>query len=161
MADDRRIIVTTKVFGKEGNTLEEGDVKYIFDSNISESNLGAKFVTDVSAEQDVPSEDVWYAESLTIAGLVQLRSTGQDDVLKCCYIKNKGSGLMTISLTGATEEVWGDNYYQWELSPRGWSPLKIMVLGSGESIFFRGNDEIKCDTVYVDGTTEIEYLIAK
>ena len=37
MADNRQIIASTKVFPKEGNTLEEGDVRYMIDSAVQNS----------------------------------------------------------------------------------------------------------------------------
>ena len=106
----------------------------------------------------------WYATNVSIAGIAQLRNTGNEATLKFCYIKNLSPTLdLTVSLAGDTDGEWDDNERHWNLITRSWNPGFYIIVPAEGSVFFRGNDTLRCDVihVYFAGTSSIEYLIAK
>ena len=159
MADNRQIIASTNFLSKEGNTLEDGTVKYIYDSNVK-SIKGSKFTfTDMAGTQD--DDSAWY-NSTSINGTVQLKAS--DSILKFCYIKNLSKTLdLSVSIAGNTQISWNTESETWNLQENGWNPGFYMVIPAGASLYFRVNGKEKCEKVHVysSGALVIEYLIAK
>ena len=173
MAQDRRIIMKTSVlptartsYAAVPGSLEEKNItKAAYNKNVisSAGRLGGTSkMTDISSTQ---WQDAWSSltsgswEEVTTnwntyyliwsghvgASTTRVQLSSDTDDLQFCYIKNRGSNTVKISLDS-------DSSYPLQLS-------------SGASTMFRGySTNLKINEVYVktaSGTSTVEYLIAQ
>jgi hypothetical protein len=158
MADDRQIKVASKVFIKEGNTLEEGDIKYISDT-VTKGALGSKSInTDISEDQ---SDNNWYSNSTTFSGTCELSPS--TDILKFCYIKNLSNITdISISINSVSSSTWNNTSTQWQANSNTYNPSYPIIVPPNGSVYVRGNGTIKRNAISVAADSgTIEYIIAK
>ena len=179
MADDRRIIMGSRVVPKEGSLLEDGSTrKWVLDNSINTTMGGKATNTDVASSQ---TDNNWYkgdnkGTEVTFTGAYQLRNSAEADDLKFLYIKNlNASSGTTLTVSLAAEGEWDDSdansgNITWNTAPatgvRGntgyWNPDYFLEIAPGSSIMLRG-DGTKADAVHVYASAEskIEFIIAK
>jgi len=173
MATDRRVVMRTSVIPTErksyaavtGSLEENNFTRAAYNKNVvsSAGRLGGSSkMTDISSTQ---WQDAWSSltsgswEEVTTnwntyyliwsghvgASTTRVQLSSDTDDLQFCYIKNRGSNTVKISLDS-------DSTY----------PLK---LSSGASTMFRGySTNLKINEVYVktaSGTSTVEYIIAQ
>ena len=174
MAQDRRIIMKTSVlptattsYAAVPGSLEEYNLtKSAYNKNTISSTIGRlggnSKMTDISSTQ---WQDAWSSltsgswEEVTTnwntyyliwsghvgASTTRVQLSSDTDDLQFCYIKNRGSNTVKISLDS-------DSSYPLQLS-------------SGASTMFRGySTNLKINEVYVktaSGTSTVEYIIAQ
>ena len=181
MADDRRIIMGSRVVPKEGSLLEDGSTrKWVLDNSINTTMGGKATNTDVASSQ---TDNNWYkgddkGTEVTFTGPYQLRDSDNADTLKFLYIKNlNASGGTTITVSLAAEGEWNEagqaagGAITWNTAPatgvRGntgyWNPDYFLEIAPGSSIMLRGDGATKADAVHVYASAEskMEFIIAK
>jgi hypothetical protein len=178
MADDRRIIMKTRLMSQEGNTMEGGVTrKWIL---TGPGILGSNTInTDIATTQ---TDNNWYkgdnkGTEVTFTGAYQLRDSNNADTLKFLYIKNLNtSGGATFEVSLAAEGEWDDadansGNLTWNTTVTDgtirnggmWNPDYYLRIKPGSSIMLRGDGTTKADAVHVYASTEskIEFIIAK